>query len=66
MNNKQGEVISSLMSTFMSVAALVYMFVMGMYTEGNPERVTLLMMVPPLALLAGAMFLILKPAKVEF
>jgi hypothetical protein len=63
---REAENISMLVSTFMSIAALVYMFVMGMQTDGKPELVTWWMMVPPLGLLAGAMWLIVKPAKMEW
>lgn len=63
---QEAEKISGLISIFMTIASLVYMFVMGMYTDGNPDKVTVLMMVPPLALLVGAMWLLVKPAKVEW
>lgn len=64
MNQKQSENISSLMSLFMTIAALVYMFVMGMNVE--PKDATWIMMVPPIGLLIGAMWFLIKPAKVEF
>lgn len=63
---REAEKISGLISILMTFAALVYMFAMGMYTDGNPDKVTVLMMVPPLALLVGAMWLLVKPAKVEW
>lgn len=57
-------VISSLMSVFMTIAALVYVFVMNMYLK--PEEVTWIMMTPPTILLVLAVWFLIKPAKVEW
>lgn len=61
---REAESISNLISIFMSTAALVYCFVMGM--NNTPEDMSWYGTIPPIALLVGAMWFILKPAKVEW
>lgn len=61
---RQAEDISSLISVFMTIAAIIYMFVMGMYY--GDDRPDMWLIVPPIALLVGAMWFIVKPAKVEY
>jgi NhaP-type Na+/H+ and K+/H+ antiporter len=61
---RDAETISCLMSIFMTMAALVYVFVLGMHLK--PEQVSWIMMVPPISLLVAAMWFLIKPAKVEW
>lgn len=58
---REAETVSGLISIFMSVAALVYCFVMGMNLE--PKDISWYAMVPPISLLVGAMWILIKPAK---
>lgn len=57
-------VISSLLSVFMTVAAIVYVGVLAMNLK--PEEITLLKMTPAFVLLTLALWFLIKPAKVEW
>lgn len=63
---QQASGIGSLMSVFMTIAALVYMFVMGLYFPDGPNA-PWIVIIPPIALLVGAMWFLVKPDyKVEW